>query len=207
VVDQRNVVPIARRPGGNAVAPPVYPECLTSRPGDHSTWSWNSDARRGPVVDQRHVVPIARRPGGNAVAPCLPGVLDVEAWGSLDGELKLGRSTWHVVDHGNAVAPLSARSRDVEASGSLAGAELELGRSTWNVVDQGNVVASLSARSARRRGQGIARRGAEARPLGVSPWSTRGTWFRSLDGLEGTRSLPCLPGVSTSRPLDHSTWS
>jgi hypothetical protein len=46
-------------------------------------------------------------------------------------ELKLGRSTWHVVDQGNAVARLSARSRDVEAWGSLDGAELELGRSAW----------------------------------------------------------------------------
>jgi hypothetical protein len=41
---------------------------------------------------------------GTRSLPCLPGVLDVEASGSLDVELKLGRSTWRVVDQGNAVA-------------------------------------------------------------------------------------------------------
>jgi hypothetical protein len=67
---------------------------------------------------------------GTRSLPCLPGVLDVEASGSLDVELKLGRSTWRVVDQGNVVARLSARSRDVEAWGSLDG-ELKLGRSAW----------------------------------------------------------------------------
>jgi hypothetical protein len=216
---------------------------------------------------------------GTQSLPCLSEVLDVEAWGSLDVELKLGRSMWHMVDQGNAAAPLSTRSArrrglgiarrgagtrpldlapwstrgtrslaclsgvlDVEAWGPL-GVELKLGRSTWHVVDQGKTVAPLSARSARRRGLGITRRGAGTRTLGVAPWSTRGTWFRSLDGLEGTRSLPvcpesrrrglgitrrgaearplgvapwstrgtqslpCLSGVSTSRPRDRSAWS
>jgi hypothetical protein len=182
------------------------------RPGERS---------RSPVCpeSQRRGLGIARRGAGTRpldLAPwstrgtrslaCLSGVLDVEAWGPLGVELKLGRSTWHV-------------------------------------VDQGNVVASLSTRSARRRGLGITRRGAGTRTLGVAPWSTRGTWFRSLDGLEGTRSLPvcpesrrrglgitrrgaearplgvapwstrgtqslpCLSGVSTSRPRDRSAWS
>jgi hypothetical protein len=133
---------------------------------------------------------------GTQALPCLSEVLDVEASGSLDVELKLGRSMWHMVDQGNAVAPLSTR-------------------------------------SARRRGLGIARRGAEARPLGVAPWSTRGTqalpclsevldveasgslgvelelgrstWPRGRPGERG-RS-PVYPGCSTSRPGDHSAWS
>jgi hypothetical protein len=193
------------------------------RPGERS---------RSPVCpeSQRRGLGIARRGAGTRpldLAPwstrgtrslaCLSGVLDVEAWGPLGVELKLGRSTWHVVDQGNVV-PIARR-------------------------PGGNAVASLSTRSARRRGLGITRRGAGTRTLGVAPWSTRGTWFRSLDGLEGTRSLPvcpesrrrglgitrrgaearplgvapwstrgtqslpCLSGVSTSRPRDRSAWS
>jgi hypothetical protein len=83
----------------------------------------------------------------------------------------------------------------VEAWGSL-GVELKLGRSTWHVVDVGNAVAPLPARSAPRRGLGITRRGVEARPRGVVPWSTRETW-----------SLLACPECSTSRPGDRSTGS
>jgi hypothetical protein len=67
---------------------------------------------------------------GNVVASLSTRSLDVEAWGPLGVELKLGRSAWHVVDQGNVVASLSTRSLDVEAWGSL-GVELKLGRSTW----------------------------------------------------------------------------
>jgi hypothetical protein len=213
VVDQGHVVPIARRPGGKRGRSPVCPECSTSRPGDRSAPSWNSSVRPGTWSTR-----------GTRSLPCLPGVLHVEASGSLDGELKLGRSAWPVVDQGNVVAPLSTRSLDVEASGSLDG-ELKLGRSTWHVVDQGNTVAPLYVRSrdveasgslgvelelgrstwprgrpgergrshvcaeSRRQGLWIARRGAEARPLGLSPWSTRETW-----------SLPCLWRTQLKKP-------
>jgi hypothetical protein len=231
VVDQRHVVPIARRPGGNAVAPlssrsldveawgplgvelklgrsawprgrpgerrrsPVCPKCSTSRPGERSAWSWNSDARRGPVVDQ-----------GNAVAPCLPGV---------STSRPRDRSAWSW----NSAARLGP------------------------VVDQGNAVARLSIRGARRRGLGTTRRGAEARPLDLArgrpgergcfpvypecstsrpgdhstgSWNSDARRGPVVDQRHvvpiarrpgGNAVAPCLPGVSTSRPGDHSAWS
>jgi hypothetical protein len=326
VVDQGNAVPIARRPGGNAVAPlstrsarrrglGITRRGAEARPLGVSQWStrgtWSlpcprrSARRRGLGIARRGaearplgvapwltrgtwfrsldglegtrslpVCPESRRRGlgiarrgagtrtlgvspwstrGTQALPCLSEVLDVEAWGTLDVELKLGRSMWHMVDQGNAVpiarrpggnavAPLSvrgarrrglgiarrgaearpldlargrpgergrsqsARSLDVEAWGSLDG-ELELGRSTCPRGRPGERGRSPVCQESRRRGLGITRRGAETRPLGVAPWLIRGTWFRSLDGLEGTRSLPCLSGVSTSRPGDRSAWS
>jgi hypothetical protein len=144
------------------------------RPGERS---------RSPVCpeSQRRGLGIARRGAGTRpldLAPwstrgtrslaCLSGVLDVEAWGPLGVELKLGRSTWHVVDQGNVVASLSTRSLDVEAWGSL-GVELKLGRSAWHVVDQGNVVASLSTRSLDVEAWGS---------LGVELKLGRSTWCR-----------------------------
>jgi hypothetical protein len=67
---------------GNAVAP-LSTRSLESRPRDRSAWSWNSAARRGMWSTR-----------GTWSLPCLSEVLDVKAWGSLDVELKLGRSMW-----------------------------------------------------------------------------------------------------------------
>jgi hypothetical protein len=156
---------------------------------------------------------------GNAVAPLSTRSLDVEASGSLDVELKLGRSTWHVVDQGNAVAPLSTRSArrrglgiarrgaearplgvargrrgkrsrshvrggvvDVEAWGSL-DVERKIGRSMWPWSTRETQSLPCPRRSARRRGLGITRRGAEARPLDVA----------MVD--QGNVVAPCLLGV------------
>jgi hypothetical protein len=138
---------------GNAVAPMSAAECSTSRPRDHSTWSWYSAARRVPVVDQ-----------GNVVAPCLPGVLNVEAWGSLDVELKLGRSAWHVVDLGNAVAPMSAAEWSTSRPGD---------RSAWPIK---SLQRFPGKRSAWPRGRpGKRGRSLPARSLDVEAWG-------SLDG-------------------------
>jgi hypothetical protein len=150
-------------------------------------------ARRGAGTRPLDLAPWSTR--GTRSLACLSGVLDVEAWGPLGVELKLGRSTWHVVDQGNVVASLSTRSLDVEAWGSL-GVELKLGRSVWPRGRPGERSRSPVCPESQRRGLGIARRGAGTRPLDLAPWSTRGTWL-----------LPCLPGVSTSRPGDHSAWS
>jgi hypothetical protein len=110
------------RPGKRSRSP-VYPECSTSRPGDRSTApSWNSAARPVSVVDQ-----------GNVVAPCLPGVLDVEASGSLGVELELGRSAWPVVDQGNVV-PTARRPEGNAVAPSLPGVSTSRPRdhSTWS---------------------------------------------------------------------------
>jgi hypothetical protein len=89
------------------------------------------------------VVPWSTR--GTRSLACLPGVLDVEAWGSLDGELELGRSAWPRGRPGErGRSPVRGGVLDVEAWGSL-GVGLELGRSAWPVVDMGNAVAPLSA--------------------------------------------------------------
>jgi hypothetical protein len=199
VVDQRHVVPIARRPGGNAVAP------LSTR----------SARRRGLRIDRRGVearpldvanqvaatfprktlgvAPWSTR--GTRSLPCLSGVLDVEAWGSLDVELKLGRSMWHMVDQGNAVARLSARSARRRGLG-IARRGVEARPLDVAMVDQGNVVAHCPPAecSTSRPGDRSTWSGSSAARPGT--WSTRETW-----------SLPVCPEWSTSRPGAHSTWS
>jgi hypothetical protein len=171
---------------GNAVAHCPPAECSTSRPRDHSAWSWDSAARRVPVVDQGNAVAhcprrsarrrglgITRRGAGTRPLDVSPwstretrsltvrgGVLDVEAWGSLGVELKLGRSAWHVVDQGNAVAYCPP----AECSTS--------------------------------------------RPRDHSAWSWDSTARRVSVVDQGNAVAHCPPAeCSTSRPGDHSTWS
>jgi hypothetical protein len=68
---------------------------------------------------------------GTQSLPCLPGVLDVEAWGSLDVELKLGRLACPSGRPGErGRSHVCGGVLDVEAWGSL-GVELKLGRSAW----------------------------------------------------------------------------
>jgi hypothetical protein len=81
--------------------------------------------------------------------------------------------------------------------------ELKLGRSMWHMVDQGNAVARLSARSARRRGLGIARRGVEARPLGVAR-GRPGERGRSLSA-GGVLDVEASGSLGVELGLDRST--